>query len=367
MRVLVAHNVPRARNGGMSRIMGEIHDRVALHGFKIDYFCAEDVPDRYRNKWQRFTFPWLVHRRAREGRYDIVNVHEPSGALMALSKGKAKVVVTSHGVEQRGWEIQLQDLRLGRGGPSFRTRLIYPPTSLWQSHLALVRADHVLCLNFEDRRYLREHFGIPGERITRIFPAAAHTYAAAAVNRDYRRFRRILFAGTWLARKGNLDAARAFAILAQRYPNLEFAALNAGVSPETVREAFPPALRNRVLVIETRSDAEATQALADADVFLLPSIFEGTPLTLMEAMYAGLPIVTTKTCGMADVVLHAETGLLVPMRSPEAIVAAIERYAADPTFAAHLGRCGQIAATMRYTWEAAAKPVTRVYKQLLER
>ena len=44
-------------------------------------------------------------------------------------------------------------------------------------------------------------------------------------------------------------------------------------------------------------------AFAAADLFLLPSLFEGTPLTLMQAMMSGLPIVTTATCGMKDVLV----------------------------------------------------------------
>lgn len=363
MRILVAHNVPRARTGGMSRIMGEIHDRIS--GAQVDYFCADDVPENFRNRWQRFTYPYLVRERALEGKYDIVNVHEPSGALMALAKGGMKVVVTSHGVEQRGWEISLDDGVLGRGGPSLRTRLIYPATSLWQSRLALRHASHVFCLSSEDRQFMVNRFGVARERITRIYPAASAAYTAAARKRDYKRFRRVLFAGTWLSRKGNLDAVAAFVELAPKFPALEFATLGAGVPADTVRNAFPEHLRSRIIVQDQRDDADAVRAYADADVFLLPSVFEGTPLTLMEAMYAALPVVTTKICGMADVVLHVETGLLIPPRSPRAIAASIERLAGDLPLREYLGRASYAAATNHFTWEQSAHQVGEVYRKLL--
>ncbi len=349
MKILVAHNVPAARNGGMSRIMGEIHDRIPA---EVDYFTADDIPPRHRTRWLRFLYPYLVHRRAREGAYDIVNVHEPSGALVALLKGHVKVVVTSHGVEQRGWNVALEDAKLGRGGPSTRTRIVYPATALWQARLALTRADHVFCLNFEDRDYLTGHFHIAPERITRIYPAASEVYAT---ERDYTRFRRVLFAGTWLTRKGNLDAVAAMA----QHPNLEFATLGAGAPAEVIRAACP-----RAIVIEAKSDRAAAQAMADADAFLLPSVFEGTPLTLMEAMRSGLPVITTDTCGMRDVIVHNQNGLLVPTRSPDAIAAAIAQLAADAPLRECLGRA---AASAPYTWESSAAAVWEVYRRISAR
>jgi len=362
MRILIAHNVPQARTGGMSRIMGEIHDRIAALGAQVEYFCSENVPPQYRNPWQRFTYPYLVAQRARAGRFDIVNVHEPSAAFISLLKGKCKVTVTSHGVEQRGWEVSLEDKKLHRGGPSARTQILYPLTSLWQSRLALTQADHVFCLNHQDRAFLTQRFKISGNKITRIYPAASPVYSEMAAARDYTRFRRILFAGTWLARKGNQDAIAAFATLPD---HLEFVTLGAGADPAHIRACFPEAVRHRVTAISARSDREAAEAMANADAFLLPSVFEGTPLTLMEAMYSGLPIVTTATAGMVDVIAHNETGFLVPTRSPEAIAQALTTLAQNPDLRRKLGTNAQREATTRYTWEHSAEPVWRVYQQLL--
>jgi glycosyltransferase involved in cell wall biosynthesis len=363
MRILVAHNVPRARTGGMSRIMGEIHDRIAAKGAHVEYFCSDDVPPRYQNKWQRFTYPYLVAQRAREGKFDILNVHEPAGALAPFLKSRVKVTVTSHGVEQRGWEISLEDRKLGRGGPSSRTQVLYPLTSLWQSRVALTRADHVFCLNTQDRDFLISRFAVSPNRITRIFPAASPVYAEQAAARDYSRFRRILFAGTWLTRKGNRDAIAAFV---QSDPMLQFATLGAGASAQNIRACFPEALRHRVIVIEAKSDREAAQAMAEADAFLLPSVFEGTPLTLMEAMYSALPIITTDTCGMRDVITHNQNGLLVPLRAPGAIAEAITTLKNDPVLRERLGRNAQQLATGQYTWAHSAEPVWRVYQELLQ-
>jgi glycosyltransferase involved in cell wall biosynthesis len=101
-----------------------------------------------------------------------------------------------------------------------------------------------------------------------------------------------------------------------------------------------------------------------ADLFLLPSLFEGTPLTMMQAMMSGLPIVTTATCGMKDVIDDEMTGLLIPIRSPDAIVTAIERLLNSPALRRSLGVAARAVALKRYTWDQAAAPVLHAYQAL---
>jgi glycosyltransferase involved in cell wall biosynthesis len=372
LRILVAHHVPRARTGGMSRIMGFLHDRLARDGHAVEYLCAEDVPRPLRGRPARLSFPLLVLRRAaaaaRRGRpYDLVNVHEPQSAAVAAFRalaGDPVVVVTSHGVERRAWELALEERRLGRDGPGLKSRLVYPLTSLWQSSLGLRRADHLFCLNEEDRHYLTRWLRRPAGDVTRIFPGADPLYARAAAGRDYGRCRRLLFPATWRKNKGVEDLVPAFAALAARHPGVTLTVLGGGVPEEVVRRAFPEPVRGRVQCVHVTSDAESAAAYASADLLVLPSLFEGTPLTLMEAMMSGLPVVTTATCGMKDVVRDGENGLLVPTRSPEAVAAAAERLLGDHALRERLGRSAREEALRKYTWDRVAEPVREAYERL---
>jgi glycosyltransferase involved in cell wall biosynthesis len=374
VRILVAHNVSRGRTGGMSRIMGFIHDEIAAAGHTVDWLCAEDVPRRWQGSRARLGFPWLVWRAARaavrEGRpYDIVNVHEPHGALVALDQRRVSrygVVVTSHGLEQRAWELALEEARAGRQGPALKTRLLYPATSLWQSRLALTRARLVLALNEQDRHYLCARLGVPDTRVARMRPGASEIYAARAAERTYERAERLVFAGTWRKNKGVEDLVPAFDTLARRHPALTLTVLGVGVPRATVTNAFSEDVRSRVTVVTTAGDGEAAQTLAAADVFVLPSLFEGTPLTLIEGMMSGLPIVTTDTCGMRDTLRHDVTGLLVPVRAPDAIVSAVERLLREAPLRARLGRTAHHVARTEFTWPAVAREVLAAYSGLLE-
>jgi glycosyltransferase involved in cell wall biosynthesis len=299
--------------------------------------------------------------------YDIVNVHEPCAAPVTLGRPTGcspAVFVTSHGLERRAWELAKEEGRLGREAPALRTRLLYPATGLWPGDLSLRRADHVFCLNEEDRDTLVTRFGRRPGSITRVHPGADEIYARAALRRTYSGHSRVLFAGTWRKNKGIEDLVPAFVALAERYPDLVLSVVGAGLSPAAVHGHFPNALHARVVCSTPRDEASMAAAFASADLFMLPSLFEGTPLTLIQAMTSGLPIVTTSTCGMKDVIEHERTGLLVPIRARDALVTAVSRLIDNHAIRERLGTNARLAALERYTWDRAAEPVLRAYEAI---
>ena len=354
--------------------MAFTHERLSDAGYDVDYLNA-DAPVAGPSILRRFAFPLAVSERvraaARSGRpYDLVNIHEPSAVPAILARrfgSQARVVVTTHGVEQRAWALALEEGRLGREGPSVKSRIVYPLSSLWQSRIGLTRADHVLCLNEEDRQYLIDRFRIDASRVTRIFPGADDVYAEAARRRDYSRADRLLFAGTWRKNKGIEDLAPAFSTLLGSFPRMTLVVLGPGVPDADVLRWFPEWVRPAVTCVTGAGDAETARLFAGADLFVLPSLFEGTPLTLVEAMASGLPIVTTQVCGMKDLIEHGRNGLLVPIRSPEAIVRAVRDLVDDADRRRQLGMAAQHDALTHYTWDHAADRIAAVYDRLLER
>jgi glycosyltransferase involved in cell wall biosynthesis len=368
LRILVAHQVAAERTGGMSRLMGFVHDQLVSHGHHVDYFTADDVPLKWRNgAGRRFRFPFLVRQAVRAAAdkkrpYDVVNVHEPHALPMTMgraSTGSPSVFVTSHGLERRAWALANEEARLGRRSIPLKTRLTYPPTSLWPGSLGLRRADHLFCLNSEDRSYLVQAFGRAPETITRIYPGADPIYAGTL--REYDRATRILFAAAWRDNKGIADLVPAFVRLADRHPFLTLTIVGAGLPGQMIRSQFPRPIHSRIMVESPAGERATAEAFGSTDLFLLPSLFEGTPLTLIQAMMSGLPIVTTNVCGMKDVIEDGKTGLLTPVRSPDAIVAAIERLIGDRPLRERLGRLAQSTALQAYTWELVAQPVEEAY------
>jgi glycosyltransferase involved in cell wall biosynthesis len=106
------------------------------------------------------------------------------------------------------------------------------------------------------------------------------------------------------------------------------------------------ALGPRLVRLGYRRDVP--QLLAAADVFCLPSHFEGLPMSVIEAMLAGLPVVATDIRGPREQVVPGETGLLVPPVTVGPLAAALTRLADDPALRAAMGAAGRARALDRF-------------------
>jgi glycosyltransferase involved in cell wall biosynthesis len=103
-------------------------------------------------------------------------------------------------------------------------------------------------------------------------------------------------------------------------------------------------LSQRVELLGARADVP--DLLAGADVFVLSSRSEGFPVSVLEAMAAGLPVVATDVGGVGEAVEDGETGILVPAADPEALARSLERLVLDADLRRRLGAAGR-ARTLR--------------------
>lgn len=102
------------------------------------------------------------------------------------------------------------------------------------------------------------------------------------------------------------------------------------------------------------------------DLFVLPSIREGMPIALLEAMASGLPCVATRLAGVTDAVIHdGANGLLVPPGDVEALKAALQTLLQDPNRAWAMGRKARKSMEERYAIGHAAEQFLQSYEQLL--
>jgi glycosyltransferase involved in cell wall biosynthesis len=120
-------------------------------------------------------------------------------------------------------------------------------------------------------------------------------------------------------------------------------------------------------VVFTGFSAEVSRLLAGADVFVLPSLYEGLGIAAIEAMAAGLPVVASHVGGLAEIVVDGETGILVPAGDASALAEAIDRVAADPGWARAAGQRGRTRALALFTSAAMAQAVEAYYYELLGR
>jgi glycosyltransferase involved in cell wall biosynthesis len=164
--------------------------------------------------------------------------------------------------------------------------------------------------------------------------------------------------------KGHTHLLDAVALLATRYPGLHVAVAGRGELEHQLRErARTLHIGDRFHLLGLRSDI--ANVLTAADVFVLPSLSEGVPLALLEAMFAGRPVVATTVGEVPTVLDGGRAGVLVPPENPAALANALAELLADPTRARQLGVAAQARATAVYSFDAMLDRYVALYEQAL--
>jgi glycosyltransferase involved in cell wall biosynthesis len=244
-----------------------------------------------------------------------------------------------------------------------------PRVRLYQQldRLSLRRADAVvtLCQPFVEQLRAR---GVSRERITVISnaveprevpPASELTRLRTSLGLE-RPGRLIVSVGRLSPEKGHADLIRAFRELVSRGSFADCRLLLVGDGGERAALAAAASdLRERVIFAGHQADAWPYFCIAD--LFVLPSHTEGSPLVLLEAMAAGLPIVATTVGGVPEVVENGLSALLVAPRDIERMSDALAALLGDPRKAAALG-AGAHAAAARCSPQAYALRLMEVYR-----
>jgi glycosyltransferase involved in cell wall biosynthesis len=139
-----------------------------------------------------------------------------------------------------------------------------------------------------------------------------------------------------------------------------------GDGPERRRVAAEVARRSldgRVWLLGERDDVSGL--LSDADVFLLASRSEGLPLSVIEAMAAGLPVVASDVGGLRELVHDGETGMLVPPGDPAALVDALRPLLADRELRRRLGTAGRERASALFDLPGFRRAHLELYRREL--
>jgi glycosyltransferase involved in cell wall biosynthesis len=124
-------------------------------------------------------------------------------------------------------------------------------------------------------------------------------------------------------------------------------------------------LRERVLLIGFRSDIP--RLLQAFDIFVLPSLYEGLPRAVMEAMSVGLPCVVTDVGGNAEAVIHGETGFVWPVGDFASFASSLENLLRNPSLRNAMGLAGRARAQKVFSANRMAQQYEYLYMSLLER
>ncbi len=170
---------------------------------------------------------------------------------------------------------------------------------------------------------------------------------------------RILYAGVLTPRKGLIDLFRASELLLRR--GIRHEVIVAGGAPDEGPEAeaaVRSAATDAVRFLGPQPHESMPAVYQSADVFCLPSWWEAMPLSLLEAMATGLPVVATTVGDIPRVVESDVSGHLVPPRNPDALADALAPLLQDPSLRSTMGAAGrrrvEAGLTLQHTMDAVA-------------
>ena len=177
----------------------------------------------------------------------------------------------------------------------------------------------------------------------------------------------VIFLGHLYDRKGVYELLEAFALLRAGRPALRLVLAGEGPELENLRSIVTsrPELRDAVDLPGWVDADQKLKLLASAACLVLPSYSEGLPLTLLEAMAMGVPVVATSVGGIPEAVADGREAVLVPPQDASALAGGIARILDDPTFAQALTASARARVRAEYSSQALAERMGRIFDDVL--
>ncbi|WP_173045730.1 glycosyltransferase family 4 protein [Nitrospira sp. KM1] len=296
----------------------------------------------------------------RERKFDLLHTHKYKdnilGAMAAARSGVPYVVRTVHGLSEPF-----------KGLPSIRMRFyefcddVVIRTKVNRLIAVSSQIGHLLSQKFGSASVVKIHNGIPIEHVQQAKP-----YEEVRKHLDVDKVEIIIgTVGRLTPVKAHEHFLTAAKQLLQSHKNLCFVIVGSGPRRRFLEEiARKSDISSKVRFLGHRDDTR--DLIRAMDIFVLPSLHEGIPMVLLEAMALARPIVASAVGGIPEVLTNQVHGLLVPPAKPDEIVGACEAFLSDPLF---MEKCGQAALTrvkQEFSSELMGAKVVTLYRQLFQ-
>lgn len=328
---------------------------------------SRHIPNRYRTLFYRSDIPQLI----RAGAYDIVHLHNPMPALemariaRACRRAGIPYVVSTHGFNEIANGARVYAFGLLK-------RLVWKTLVSNPVSAAVRRAAAVFTLSPADNAIVRQ-MGFSGAALASV-PNGVPAPAPADAARDEAAYSHL---GIPERRAGQLTCM----FLANHTPNKGLPVLLAAFSQlqcpyllivggeKRAEIDYSAALRpgrpdQRIVVTGRLSDSEVNALFRRSDLFVFPTLADTFPLSILEAMSHGLPVLASNVGGIPHQ-LDERCGRLVTPGSVDELVATVTEFARTPAMLVAMGRHARARVAADFTWERAASLAHLEYQRVL--
>lgn len=209
------------------------------------------------------------------------------------------------------------------------------------------------------RQSITRIYGIPTEKIPCIYVGIDLNRFARPDEYEFHASFRFAAIGRLCDQKNYSLMLHAFAEIYNRTPNSKLVIVGDGEQKDALIQQCNDLGIDRAVVF-TGNIPDVEKYLWSAHAYLMSSDYEGLPQTVLEAMAAGLPIISTKAGGVVDVVEHEKNGLLVDCGDQEGLIHAMERLIQSPELCKQFSECS-VALAQKYSIAACAEQYKELY------
>jgi glycosyltransferase involved in cell wall biosynthesis len=374
MRILMIAGVAGKAEAGGAGVVHNVATELRNLGHTVKPMFFEDLipKQRWPARFRTFEFAAAVASYVNKvkNEYDVVNIYAPYGfwyGFRRRRKGSVKgppYVMSMHGLEERRNYAMAREAKKGRAH-YFRLK-----NRIWQHfyHMRTYRwsietADQCIVTNREALLFLQMRCGLAPDRVWFIPNGVGQEFFHRRAWSDTRE-PKLLFVGTWIDHKGIYALAEAFEKLLALAPRVQLTIAGCTETEDRVRHYFTPAAQGAINVRPFISRAEMPELYAQHDIFVLPSLVEGMPLVLLEAMASGLAVVTTESSGMTDLVEDGHDGLLTIPGDADSLTVAMSTLCGNSQLRRTLG-CAAQEKMKRFTWKLSALRHEAVFRRAM--
>jgi glycosyltransferase involved in cell wall biosynthesis len=293
-----------------------------------------------------FLFMYLMKARKYVRQADVIHANWTFSGFIAVILGRRyhkPIVVTVHGSDA----ALIKQSKVLR----FITRWI------------LRRATKVIVVS----RKLKDEItsiGVDGGNIVVIYNGVNTEIFCKSMKREHTR--RILWAGRMSTEKNLPTLIHAFKSVTTQMPDATLTLLGDGDRRKEIESLIAAlGLSSEVYLPGFKSHTEVAEYMKQCDVFVLPSLSEGFPLTVIEAMAIGRPVVVAAVGALPEFIQHGENGYLVDPRDPGQLATTLVDLLQDPCKRQKVGESAAHA-VRQLSWDQIAEKTHRVYEEVIQ-
>ena len=358
MKVTLFRDLPTERWWSMERYADELTRALRQIGCDArSYLAARPLPQLRGAPSTLANYAWrstIYPLAARVHQGDINHIADHSYAHLIYALDARRTVVTCH---------DLAPLALNEGRGIGRR--------LWlRSFRAMQRAAHIIADSGFTRAEILRYSNYPAERITVVPLAVSAEFFEPVTDADAHALREryrlsdrrvVLHVGSCAPRKNIETLLQTFAAL--RDPKIALTQIGGSFTAPQLAQIETLGLRDRVRQIQRVAEAELRAWYRAADVVVLPSLYEGFGLPVLEAMASSAPVICANVSSLSEVA--GDAAILIDPREPAKLAEAIRSVLDNATLAAAFCARGLVCAR-QFTWERTARATLAVYQKVAQ-